>query len=348
MAIKKYTKGKAIKLSENFNSTEFDCKCGAACSSTLIDEALVVFLQQIRNYFKKPITITSGYRCAAHNKEVGGATNSYHSKGQAADIVVYGVSPQEVAKYAESIGVKGIGLYDSFVHIDTRTSKSFWYSSKQEYRATFGGNSSAAAITVSLPTLNSKETQLARRSIGIGVIGEAEWLAQNHIMYGSDEHKHSVIDIYGNVSNAIEDTSKELAKEKGSCIIDGIRNAYGMAIAPNTSSGLLAGSTCSCEPIYAREWAENSKLGTYKMVAPHVTVDNLKYYPNAYELDQGRLLELTALRQKYVDINSIYFSRNCNRWTYWRFSIKINWFMVACIWSRIWFKSTIISRFKYN
>lgn len=157
MAIKKYTKGKAIKLSENFNSTEFDCKCGAACSSTLIDETLVALLQQIRNHFKKPIIITSGYRCAAHNKEVGGATNSYHSKGQAADIVVYGVSPQEVAKYAESIGVKGIGLYDSFVHIDTRTSKSFWYSSKQEYRATFGGSSSAAAtlnkITVSLPTL---------------------------------------------------------------------------------------------------------------------------------------------------------------------------------------------------
>ena len=157
MAIKKYTKGKAIKLSENFNSTEFDCKCGAACSSTLIDETLVALLQQIRNHFKKPIIITSGYRCAAHNKEVGGATNSYHTKGQAADIVVYGVSPQEVAKYAESIGIKGIGLYDSFVHIDTRTSKSFWYSSKQEYRATFGGNSSAAAtlnkITVSLPTL---------------------------------------------------------------------------------------------------------------------------------------------------------------------------------------------------
>ena len=153
------------------------------------------------------------------------------------------------------------------------------------------------------PTLNSRETQLARRSIGIGVIGEAEWLAQNHIMYGSDEHEHSIIDIYGNVSKAIEDTSKELAKEKGSCVVDGIRNAYRMAIAPNTSSGLLAGSTCSCEPIYAREWAENSKLGTYKMVAPHVTVDNLKYYPNAYELDQGRLLELTALRQKYVDMS---------------------------------------------
>lgn len=153
------------------------------------------------------------------------------------------------------------------------------------------------------PTDNSRETQLSRRSIGIGVIGEAEWLAQNYIMYGSDEHEHSIIDIYGNVSKAIEDTSKELAKEKGSCVIDGIRNAYRMAIAPNTSSGLLAGSTCSCEPIYAREWAENSKLGTYKMVAPHVTVDNLKYYPNAYELDQGRLLELTALRQKYVDMS---------------------------------------------
>ena len=154
MAIKKYTKGKAIKLSKNFNSTEFDCKCGAACSSTLIDETLVALLQQIRNHFKKPVIITSGYRCATHNREVGGATNSYHTKGQAADIVVNGVSPQEVAKYAESIGIKGIGLYDTFVHIDTRTNKSFWYSSKQEYRSTFGGSAATpAAVTVSLPTL---------------------------------------------------------------------------------------------------------------------------------------------------------------------------------------------------
>jgi len=54
------------------------------------------------------------------------------------------VAPREVAKYAESIGIKGIGLYETnadghFTHIDTRTVKSFWYGQKEEYRSTFGG-----------------------------------------------------------------------------------------------------------------------------------------------------------------------------------------------------------------
>ena len=45
----------------------------------------------------------------------------------------------EVAQLAESIGVKGIGLYDDFVHIDTRKTKSFWYSHEQVYRDSFLG-----------------------------------------------------------------------------------------------------------------------------------------------------------------------------------------------------------------
>ena len=146
------------------------------------------------------------------------------------------------------------------------------------------------------------DTQKAYRSYGVGSIGEAEYLATHKIMFGSKEHEDELHRIYGTVSKTLKETSIELAKEKGSCVIPGIRNAYRMAIAPNTSSGLLAGSTCSCEPIYSREWMENSKLGAYKMVAPHVNIDNISYYKNAYELDQGRLLELTAIRQKYIDM----------------------------------------------
>ena len=72
------------------------------------------------------------------------ASNSYHLYGQAADISITGVAPSEIAKYAESIGVKGIGLYETakdgyFVHVDTRTSKSFWYGHALERRTTFGG-----------------------------------------------------------------------------------------------------------------------------------------------------------------------------------------------------------------
>jgi hypothetical protein len=147
MGYKTCTKGVAVKLSAHFNSTEFDCHGSGCCSQTLINEQLVEYLEKIREHFGKPITITSGYRCATHNRNVGGATGSRHSKGDAADIVVSGVAPREVAKYAESIGIKGIGLYETssdghFVHIDTRDAKSFWYGQACAYRSTFGGATS--------------------------------------------------------------------------------------------------------------------------------------------------------------------------------------------------------------
>lgn len=157
MAVSQYKKGQVVKLSDNFISTEFDCHGSGCCSTTLIDNCLVGYLQQIREHFRKPITITSGYRCATHNANVGGASQSYHMRGQAADIVVAGITPVQVASYAESIGVKGIGLYDSFTHIDTRTNKSFWYSDKQEYRSTFGV-SVAERETPGLPVVQQGAT----------------------------------------------------------------------------------------------------------------------------------------------------------------------------------------------
>lgn len=144
MAIKSFRKDYRTQLSANFKSNEFACKGKGCCSKVLIDEKLVKYLQQIRNHFGKPITINSAYRCQKHNKAVGGSSGSYHTVGQAADIVVSGVKPAEVAKYAETIGILGIGLYESkdgnFVHIDTRTKKSFWYGHSQVKRTTFGGD----------------------------------------------------------------------------------------------------------------------------------------------------------------------------------------------------------------
>lgn len=142
--VKTYKKGVAVKLSDNFKSTEFDCHGSGCCTNTLIDDKLVEYVQKIRNHFGKPITVTSGYRCPTHNKRIGGATGSRHSKGQAADIVVKDIAPREVAKYAESIGILGIGLYETssdghFVHVDTRDYKSFWYGQNEAKRTTFGG-----------------------------------------------------------------------------------------------------------------------------------------------------------------------------------------------------------------
>ena len=152
MAVKTYKEGDTTKLSKNFNVNEFRCGLGSPCGCTtiLIDEKLVEYLQKIRDHFGKPITITSAYRCTSYNTKIGGAYGSRHTKGQACDFFIEGVTPLEIAQYAESIGIKGIGLYDTFVHIDTRAAKSFWYSHKEYPRSTFGKYSkteSAAAAT---------------------------------------------------------------------------------------------------------------------------------------------------------------------------------------------------------
>lgn len=147
--INTYKKTDKTKLAENFTSDEFACNGSGCCSTVKIDEKLVENLQKIRDHFGKPITITSGYRCTKHNKKIGGASGSRHTKGQAADILVRDTTPAEVAKYAESIGIKGIGLYGfndgNFVHIDTREKKSFWYGHAQAYRSTFGGGNPVQA-----------------------------------------------------------------------------------------------------------------------------------------------------------------------------------------------------------
>ena len=164
MGYKILPKRSGLQLSEHFNSNEFDCHGGGCCHETKINERLVEYLEKIRNHFKKPITITSGYRCPTHNRNVGGATGSRHTKGDAADIVVSGYSPREVAKYAESIGIKGIGLYETskdghFVHIDTRDAKSFWYGQACAPRSTFGG-------VPSIPTETTEESKYYMLSIG--------------------------------------------------------------------------------------------------------------------------------------------------------------------------------------
>lgn len=185
MAVKTYKKGDTTKLSKNFSVNEFQCKGSGCCSTVLIDDQLVKYLQQIRDHFGASVTITSAYRCSIHNSRVNGATGSRHTKGQACDIVVAGVAPAKVAAYAESIGIKGIGLYETakdgfFVHIDTRTTKSFWYGQAQAYRSTFGG---AAAATVTKPTTTTTSgtyTQKqfvmdVQKAIGAAVDGVAGW-----------------------------------------------------------------------------------------------------------------------------------------------------------------------------
>lgn len=118
------------RLSENFTVREFACRDGSDC--ILIDTELIKILQKIRNRFAQPVTINSAYRNAAYNKKVGGAANSQHVKGTAADIVVKGIKPKKVAAYTESImpNSGGIGEYGGskgeFTHIDVRANRARW------------------------------------------------------------------------------------------------------------------------------------------------------------------------------------------------------------------------------
>ena len=123
MAVKTYSlkKSGTVKLSNNFRVREFRCKNGS--DKILIADELVKLLQKIRDHYGKPITINSAYRTPAYNKKVGGAKYSQHVQGKAADIVISGVTPYEVAKYAESLGAGGIGLYNSFTHVDVRPAR---------------------------------------------------------------------------------------------------------------------------------------------------------------------------------------------------------------------------------
>lgn len=112
------------QISTNFKVKEFKCKDGS--DKILVDKEFVsTKLQDIRNHFKIAVTINSAYRTPSYNKKVGGATNSFHVKGRAFDIVVKGRTPTEVAKYARSIGIKGVIEYNTFVHVDSRPNK-YW------------------------------------------------------------------------------------------------------------------------------------------------------------------------------------------------------------------------------
>lgn len=147
--IKEYQKKDgSVILSENFKVREFACKC-SRCSQLLLDEALVELLQRLRDHFGVSVHINSGYRCKEHNAEVGGSSSSHHMKGMAADIRVEGIAPKEVAKYAESIGIKRIGLYDNFVHIGSGATKRFWLGHEGTNVDTFGG--AEKTVAVSLP-----------------------------------------------------------------------------------------------------------------------------------------------------------------------------------------------------
>jgi len=113
-------------ISEHFNREEFACGC--KCGFATADKELIEVLEDVRQEFNSPITISSGSRCISHNHSVGGRPNSKHLQGIAADIVVKGFSPDLIHAYlyTKYMDKYGLGKYGSFTHIDVRPDKARW------------------------------------------------------------------------------------------------------------------------------------------------------------------------------------------------------------------------------
>lgn len=108
-------------LSRNFNTKEFRCKCG--CGKVRVDPRLVKGLQCMRDNYGGPIKITSGFRCEAHNEAVGGASDSAHLVGAAADLSVE-TSKQRFRLVREAVnaGFTRIGIGSTLIHVDVSVS----------------------------------------------------------------------------------------------------------------------------------------------------------------------------------------------------------------------------------
>lgn len=120
-----------MKLTKNFSLEEFRCKDGSIDHIDQI-QRLAINLQVLRDYLGKPIKINSGYRSPEYNAKIGGAKNSFHVKGMAADIVADGFTPKQLFDIIESLQNKGqmivggLKAYNTFVHYDIRGHLARW------------------------------------------------------------------------------------------------------------------------------------------------------------------------------------------------------------------------------
>lgn len=138
-----------MKITTNFDSNEFAQKSRGAIPAKeypqeWITDRLTPLCQQleiIRTALgSRPITVISGYRSPAYNASIGGAKQSQHMEGRAADITVAGLSAAEVhAKILDLYNTKqlkigGLGEYPGFVHVDIRPTPRLvrWSGSRQD------------------------------------------------------------------------------------------------------------------------------------------------------------------------------------------------------------------------
>jgi uncharacterized protein YcbK (DUF882 family) len=121
-----------LQITKNFNISEMEYYDRVPPNLIAAASELLTNLQVLRDALGKSITIMSGYRSPERNATVGGAKNSQHMQGNAADIQVAGITPLIVYETCEKLIKEGkmkqggLGIYDTWVHYDTRGVKARW------------------------------------------------------------------------------------------------------------------------------------------------------------------------------------------------------------------------------
>lgn len=184
-----------------------------------------------------------------------------------------------------------------------------------------------------LPVPQATITNQKYRAIGLGTFGWHHLLAQKGIEWNSKQAEDYCDELYERINYLTIQASLALAKEKGAykvfkgsdwqngeyfskrgydsaqwqelaaqVSINGVRNAWMIAVAPNMSTAQIAGSTASIDPIYSAFYYEEKKDFRRPVVAPGLTVDTYPYYEKgAYRVDQFASVRQNARRQRHVD-----------------------------------------------
>ena len=170
------------------------------------------------------------------------------------------------------------------------------------------------------------------RPVGLGVSGYHHMLAKQHIHWESEEHLEFVDRVFEDINYAVIKASCENAAEKGAyplfegsdwqtgAYFDkrdynsprwqalrkdvaayGMRNGYLMAIAPTSSTSIIAGTSAGVDPIMNRFFLEEKKNGLMPRVAPELSMDTYWYYKSAHLVDQSYSVRAAGIRQRHVD-----------------------------------------------
>lgn len=122
------------QITPHFKLSEFHSKDGQQVPSHLVPnmQHLAEALEVVRSFYDQPMRVHSGYRSLAHNAQVGGAVNSYHLEGMAADVDQPGIPHAELYRIFffcmvhGLIPLGGLSVYSWGVHYDTRGAMAFW------------------------------------------------------------------------------------------------------------------------------------------------------------------------------------------------------------------------------